>query len=66
MTFEIDPPDEPCPDCGSVHHRECDAAQVAERVAVIEWMIECNCTCKACSKLRKILEQVRKAERQSA
>jgi hypothetical protein len=23
MNFEIDPPDEPCPDCGSVHHRSC-------------------------------------------
>jgi hypothetical protein len=24
MSFEINPPDEPCPDCGSPHHRECD------------------------------------------
>jgi hypothetical protein len=24
MSFEIDPPDEPCPDCGSTHHRQCD------------------------------------------
>lgn len=23
MTFEIEPPDEPCPDCGSAHHRAC-------------------------------------------
>jgi hypothetical protein len=23
MIFEIDPPDEPCPDCGSTHHRSC-------------------------------------------
>ena len=24
MAFEIDPQDEPCPDCGSGHHRSCD------------------------------------------
>ena len=23
MTFEMEPPDEPCPDCGSTHHRAC-------------------------------------------
>ena len=23
MNFEIDPPDEPCPDCGSSRHRQC-------------------------------------------
>jgi hypothetical protein len=23
MSFEIDPPDEPCPDCGSSSHRAC-------------------------------------------
>lgn len=23
IPFEIDPPDEPCPDCGSGHHRSC-------------------------------------------
>ncbi len=26
MTFEMEPPDEPCPDCGSTQHRACDNA----------------------------------------
>ena len=29
MTFEVDPPDEPCPDCGSTHHRSCSSREVA-------------------------------------
>ena len=30
MNFELDPPDEPCPDCGSVHHRACRKQQSAQ------------------------------------
>jgi hypothetical protein len=34
MTFEIDPP-EPCPDCGSTHHRSCTMSGVGPELDII-------------------------------
>lgn len=34
MTFEIDPPDEPCPDCGSIHHRTCRVDEAFKKSVV--------------------------------
>ena len=36
MSFEIDPPDEPCPDCGSGSHRECQVLSRKELTDEIE------------------------------
>jgi hypothetical protein len=51
MSFEIDPPDEPCPDCGSTHHRQCDIKPKFDCCACLKFgppvlgFVQCPCNC---------------------
>lgn len=61
-TFEIDPPDEPCPDCGSTHHRACDGRGDGDEPddsaycqCAADWT-DGTAICQSCGKVRSIVE----------
>jgi transposase-like protein len=48
--FEIDPPDEPCPDCGSTKHRACHACETP-----LDGAIQHRWKCRKCGKVWEVV-----------